>query len=136
MIVFVCINQHLKFASTVSKCQGFCRGISMVFIITLGKKTVEVIEFLRTMENCFLRVKKYLFCLKRKRNVLLNEKVIFVFHMIFKLDFMTQLFTVLSTDVCILFSYFCYSLIPVSKKRDMERILILPISASGKISTK
>ena len=41
---------------------------------------------------------------------------------------MTQSFTVLSTDVCILFSYFCYSLISVSKKRDIETMPTLSYS--------
>ena len=35
-------------------------------------------------------------------------------------------FTVLSTDVCIFFSYFFCSLISVSKKKNIEKILNLP----------
>ena len=60
-------------------------------------------------------------CFKKKRNVLLNKKVIFVFHTIFT-------FTVLSTDVCIPFLYFCCSLISVSKKPNIETMLTLPYS--------
>ena len=67
-------------------------------------------------------------CLKKKRNVLLNKKAIFVFHMIFKLDFMTQSFTVLSRDVCTPFSYFCYSFISVSKKQNIETMPTLSYS--------
>ena len=41
------------------------------------------------------------------------------------------LYTVLSTDVCILFSCFCYSLISVSQKQVIERVLALPYSYKG-----
>ena len=54
-----------------------------------------------------------------KRNVSLNKKVIFVFHTIFKLDFITQII------YCIIFSYFCCSLISVSGKRNIETMLTL-----------
>ena len=41
------------------------------------------------------------------------------------------LYTVLSTDACILFSCFCYSLISVSQKQVIERVLALPYSYKG-----
>ena len=54
-----------------------------------------------------------------KRIVSLNKKVIFVFHTIFKLDFITQII------YCIIFSYFFCSLISVSGKRNIETMLTL-----------
>ena len=57
---------------------------------------------------------------KKKSNVSLNKKVIFVFHKVF------ATITVLSTDACIPFSYFFCSLILVSKKRNFETMLTLP----------
>ena len=40
----------------------------------------------------------------------------------------SQKFQTLSHNACILFSYFCCSLIVVSEKRDIKRILALPYS--------
>ena len=64
---------------------------------------------------------KYIFVLKTKE----------MFHLIKKLFLsFTQFstFTVLSTDVCIPFLYFCRSLISVSKKPNIETMLTLPYS--------
>ena len=36
--------QGSKFASAVSKCQGFCQGISMFFSICLSRKNAEAIK--------------------------------------------------------------------------------------------
>ena len=60
------------------------------FSICLGKNNAEAIEFLGILKKYVSKNKIY-FCLKKKRSVLLNKKVIFVFHMIFKLDFIMQI---------------------------------------------
>ena len=67
----------------------------MFFSIWLGKKNEEVTEFLEIFKKTFPGIKKYVlyfiyftYSLNKKRNVLLNKKVISVFHTIFKLDFM------------------------------------------------
>ena len=81
--------------------------------ICLGKKNAKAIEFLGILKKYFSKNKKY-FCLKKKINVLLNKKVIFVFHTIFKLDFMTQIifYTVhrclYSLFILLLFSYISF----------------------------
>ena len=70
---------------------GFCRGISMFFSICLAKKNAEVIKFLGFLKK-YVSENKIYFCSRKKSNVSLNKKVIFVFHTIFKLDFITQIF--------------------------------------------
>ena len=69
---------------------GFCRGISMFFSICLAKKNAEVIKFLGFLKK-YVSENKIYFCSRKKSNVLLNKKVFFVFHTIFKLDFITQI---------------------------------------------
>ena len=69
---------------------GFCRGISMFFSICLGKKNAEVIKFLGILKKYVSKNKIY-FCSRKKSNVSLNKKVIFVFHTIFKLNFIMQI---------------------------------------------
>ena len=54
------------------------------------KKTVEVIKFLVILKKYVSKNKIY-FCSRKKSNVSLNKKVIFVFHTISKLDFITQI---------------------------------------------
>ena len=80
---------------------------------------------LRNLKNFFSNNKKIstYFCLK-KRNVMLNKKRYFYFLHDFQ-TFMTQLFTVLTADVCLLFLYFWCSCILVSKTWGIERMLTL-----------
>ena len=106
---------HSKFASAVSKCRGFCQGISRFFSICLGKKNAEAIKFLEILKKYVSKNKIY-FCLKNKRNVPLNKKLYFVFHMISKLDFITQIiYCIICKYLHSLFILF-YSLISVFKK--------------------
>ena len=78
---------------------------------------------------------KIYFCLKQKNNVSLdkkviffNKKVIFVFHTIFKLDFITQIiYCIIHRCLCSHFILFC-SLISVSKKWNIETMLTFPYS--------
>ena len=71
------INHMIIFNDLISKfyqcsIRGFCRGISMFFSICLGKKNAEVIKFLGILKNMLPRI-----------------KFIFVFHTIFKHDFIS-----------------------------------------------
>ena len=104
------INHMIIFNDSVStfyQCSiwGFCRSLSMFFSICLGrKKNAEAI--LRNLKkNISLRI-KYI-SLKKKSNVSLNKKVIFVFHTIFKLDFITQIIYCI-IHICF-YSYFTYT---------------------------
>ena len=56
-------------------------------------------------------------CCKKERNSLLNKKLFLFSTRFSNLISWSRSFAVLSTDVCILFSYFCCSLISLSKKR-------------------
>ena len=57
----------------------------MFFCICLGEKNAEVIKFLRILKE-YVSEKKIYLCLRKKSNVS-RKKLIFVFHTIFKLDF-------------------------------------------------
>ena len=76
------------------------------FLVSASVKKEKNVEAIKFLQSQFYSKNKKYFCLKKKSNVSLNKKVIFVFRTIFKLDFITQIVTVLSTVVCILFSYF------------------------------
>ena len=98
----------------------------MFFSICIGNKNAEAIEFLGILNNFFSNIKKNIyiyFCLKKEMSCLI-KKGIFIFYTIFKLSWRRS-FTVLTADVCLLFSYFCCSYILVFKTRGIERILIL-----------
>ena len=135
------INHMIIFNDSISKfyqCSiwGFCRGISMFFSICLGKKNAEVIKFLGILKK-YVSENKIQFSSKKKSNVSLNKKVIFVFHTIFKLDFITQIiYCIIHRYLCSHFILFC-SLIPVSKKWNIETMLTFPYSYNWqKLTTK
>ena len=104
--------QPPKVASAVCKCQGFCRGMSMLFSIVSArqkkkrkkKKNTDAFKSTEIFKKCTSKNKIY-FCLKKKSNVSLNKKVIFGFHTIFKLVFITQINYINYIDVCILFLF-------------------------------
>ena len=90
---------------------GFCRGISMFFSICLAKKNAEVIKFLGFLKK-YVSENKIYFCSRKKSNVSLNKKVIFVFHTIFKLDFITQIiYCIIHRCLYSLFILFLFSYI-------------------------
>ena len=66
------------------------------------------------------------FCLKKESNVSLNKKVIFVFHTIFNLDFITIICCYYPQMTVFSFHTFFCSLISVSKKLNIETILTPP----------
>ena len=127
------INHMIIFNDSISKfyqCSiwGFCRGISMFFSICLGKKNAEVIKFLGILKKYVSKNKIY-FCSRKKSNVSLNKKVIFVFHTIFKLDFIMQIiYCIIHRCTWVLISYIFCSLISASKKWNIETMLTFPRS--------
>ena len=110
------INHMIIFNDSISKfyqCSiwGFCRGISMFFSICLAKKNAEVIKFLGFLKK-YVSENKIYFCSRKKSNVSLNKKVIFVFHTIFKLDFITQIiYCIIHRCLYSLFILFLFSYI-------------------------
>ena len=109
----------------------------MFFSICLGKKrNVKVIKFLGILKNYVYESKRYVFS-RKKSNVSLNKKVIFVFHTIFKLDFIMQIiYCIIHRCLCSHFILFC-SLISVSKKWNIETMLTFPYSYNWqKLTTK
>ena len=80
----------------------------------------------QSCKGTFLRIKKY-FCLKKEEKCFCPTKKLFLcFTQFSNLISWRRSFNVLSKDVCILFSYFCCSLVSVFKKWTIERILTLP----------
>ena len=111
-------NYRIIFNDSISKfyqCSiwGFCRSISIFFSICLSKKNVEVIKFLGISKR-YVSENKINFWSKKKSNVSLNKKVVFVFHKIFKLDFITRIiYCIIHRCLCshiILFLFFYISL--------------------------
>ena len=101
----------------------------MFFSICLAKKNAEVIKFLGFLKK-YVSENKIYFCSRKKSNVSLNKKVIFVFHTIFKLDFITQIiYCIIHRCLCSHFILFC-SLISVSKKWNIETMLTFPCSCN------
>ena len=99
----------------------------MFFSICLGKKNAEVIKFLGILKKYVSKNKIY-FCSRKKSNVSLNKKVIFVFHTIFKLDFITQIiYCIIHRCLCSHFILFC-SLISVPQKWNIETMLTFSYS--------
>ena len=124
------VNHMIIFNDSISKfyqCSiwAFWQSISMIFSICLGKKNAEVIKFLGILKK-YVSENKIYFCSRKKINVLLNKKVIFIFHTIFNLDFVMQIiYCIIHRCLYSLFLLFC-SLISVSKKWNIETMLILP----------
>ena len=107
--------------------EAFAEAYLCFFSICLDRKNAEAIKFPGILKINVSKNKIY-FCLKKKSNVSLNKKVIFVFHTIFKLDFITQIiYCIIHRCLYSLFILFC-SLISVSKKRNIEIMLTLPYS--------
>ena len=107
--------------------------LCLYLCICLGKKkNAEGIKFLGILKKYISKNKMY-FCLKKKRNVPLNKKANFVFHTIFKLDFITQIVDcIIHRCLYSLFKPFC-SLMSVFKKRNIETMLTLPYSRSIRV---
>ena len=71
-----------------------------VFSICVGKKNIEVIEFLGILKK-YVSKNKIFFIQERKAIFLLIKKLFFVFHTIFKLDFITQIiYCIINRRLC------------------------------------
>ena len=102
----------------------------MFFSICLAKKNAEVIKFLGFLKK-YVSENKIYFCSRKKSNVSLNKKVIFVFHTIFKLDFITQIiYCIIHRCLCSHFILFC-SLVSVSKNWNLETILTFSLAKNS-----
>ena len=63
----ICWTQYSKFALAVSKCRGFCWGISPFYSICLGNKNAESVKFLEIKKKIvFLELKKKFFVKEKK----------------------------------------------------------------------
>ena len=103
---------------------SFAETCLSFFSICLSKKKKKCKGILKK----YVFKNKIFFCLKKERIVSLNKKVIYVFHTIFKLDFITQIiYCIIHRCLYSLFILFC-SLISVSKKRNIETMLTIPYS--------
>ena len=117
--------QSVSFTSAAF--EAFAEAYLCFLVSASAKKNAEVIKFLGILKKYVSKNKIY-FCSRKKSNVSLNKKVIFVFHTIFKLDFITQIIYCI-THRCLysLFILFC-SLVSVSKKWGIKTMLTLPYS--------
>ena len=68
--------------------EAFAEGYLCFLVSASAIKNAEAIKFLGILKKYVSKNKIY-FCSRKKSNVSLNKKVIFVFHTIFKLDFIT-----------------------------------------------
>ena len=109
---------------TSASFEAFAEVYLYFLVSAFAKKNAETTKFLEIFKKNVSKNKIY-FCFKEESNFLLNNKVIFVFHMIFNLNFITQMIYCI-IHIC-LYSLFilCCSLISVSKKRNIETMLIL-----------
>ena len=117
--------QSVSFTSAAF--EAFAEAYLCFLVSASAKKNAEVIKFLGILKKYVSKNKIY-FCSRKKSNVSLNKKVIFVFHTIFKLDFITQtIYCIIHRCLCSHFILFC-SLISVSKKWNIETMLTFPYS--------
>ena len=104
---------------------AFAKADLCFLVSTLANKNVEVIKFLEILIKCVSENK--IFHSRKKSNVSLNKKVIFVFPKRFRL------LTVLSTHRCLCSHFILFrSLISVPKKCNLEKMLTFPYLTIGK----
>ena len=109
--------------------EAFAKAYLRFLVSSSPKKCwgAEVIKFLGILKEYVSKNKIY-FCSRKKSNVWLNKKVIFVFYAIFKLEFIMQIiYRIIHRCLCSHFILF-YSLISVSKKCDIETMLTFSYS--------
>ena len=106
----------------------FYHSISLLFSIYLRKWNVEVIKFLGILKKC-VSENQINFCSKNKSNISLNKKIIFVFHTIFRLDFITQIiYCIINRCLCshfILLLFFYSSLYEMEHTNNANLILFV-----------
>ena len=110
---------------------GFCRGICIFFSICLGIKDAEIIKILGISKKHASKNKIY-FISRKKSNLSLNKKVIFVFHTIFKLDFIIQIFyCIIERCLCshlILFLFSYISLYEMEQRNNVNFSLFMQLA--------
>ena len=111
--------QSISFTSAAF--EAFAESHLCFLVSSSAKKNAEVINFLEILKQICLREQNILL-FKKKSNVSLNKKVIFVFHKADHLLYYPQM-SVFSFHI-----YFLYSLISVSKKQNIETMLTFPYS--------
>ena len=122
------INRIIIFNDSISRfyqCSiwGFFQRISM--FLPQQKRIAEVIKFLEILKR-YVSENKIYFCSRKKSNILLNKKVIFVFHTILKFEFITQIICcIIHRCLC---SRFISRFISVYKKWNIETMLTFPYS--------
>ena len=115
--------QSVSFTSAAF--EAFAEAYLCFLVSASAKKNAEVIKFLGILKKYVSKNKIY-FCSRKKSNVSLNKKVIFVYHTIFKLDFIMQIiYCIIHRCLHSLFIVFLLILISVSKKRKIETMLTL-----------
>ena len=79
------------------------------------QKNAEVIKFLGILKK-YISENKIYFCSGKKCNVSLDKKVVFLFHTIFKLDFIRQIiYCIIQRCLCSHFIHFLFSSISLSE---------------------
>ena len=117
--------QSVSFTSAAF--EAFAEAYLCFLVSASAKKNAEVMKFLGIL-------KKYV---SENKIFFVNKKVIFVFHTIFKLDFIMQIiYCIIHRCLCSHFTFFC-SLLSVSKKWSIETMLTFPYSYNWqKLTTK
>ena len=101
--------QSVSFTSAAF--EAFAEAYLCFLVSASAKKNAEVIKFLGILKK-YVSENKIQFSSKKKSNVSLNKKVIFVFHTIFKLDFITQIiYCIIHRCLYSLFILFLFSYI-------------------------
>ena len=119
----------IQSASLISAAFEFLSETDLCFLYLPRQKNAEVNKLLGILQK-YVSENKLYFCSRKKSNVMLNKKVIFVSHTIFKLDFIAQIiYCIIHRCLYSLFILFC-SLISVSKKRNIETMLTLSYSCN------
>ena len=81
----------------------------LCFLVPALAKNAEVIKFLGILKN-YVTENEIYFCSRKKSNVSLNKKVLFVFHTIFKHDFIMQIiYCIIRWCICSHFILFLFS---------------------------
>ena len=101
-------------------------------------RLIEAIKFFGILKKSFSKNKIY-FCLKKKSNVLLNKKVIFVFYNTnFEIDFIRQIiYCIIHRYLYSLFIPFLFSYInKMNEKRSQEYQSTNPEYVTGQINSR
>ena len=108
----------------------------MFFSICLSKrkkKNAEVIKFLKILKK-YVSENKIHFSSRKRNNFSLNKKVIFVFHAIFKLDFITQIiYCIIHRCLCSHFILFLFSYISLYEMEHGNNVNVFLLIQMAKV---